>query len=174
MSSPEAPHFENDVLVVSPDQARVANTLTEQIIAEFADDRFDWPAEDGGEGLNAVQRTMTREGDVAIVATKARVVNEGKQLHLTRYLLELETRAFTVIPELQDLGAPIPDEDEAVNDALFELGFNQASFQDWSDYIDLLSSGKDFLQTLRSLEQKLGMSLGKVASSPRWGEIVEE
>ena len=170
MSNPEVPHFENDVLIVSPDQARVANTLTEEIIAEFTDDRFDWPAEDGSEGLNAVQRTMTCEGDVAIVATKARIVGDGKQLQLIRYLLDLESRAFTVIPELQDLGAPVPAEDEAVNDTLFELGFNQASLQDWSDYIDLLSSGKEFLQTLRSLEQKLGMSLGKVASSPHWDD----
>lgn len=165
MGYPETPHSENGIFIASPDQVHVATMLTEEIIADFIDDRFDWPITSGGEGINGLQRTMTNEGPV-IIATKAHIMNDGARLYLTRYLLMLELRAFTIIPELHDLTNPtIPQENEDVTETLFELGFNQASLQDWCDFITFLYEGREFLQTLRSLEQKLGLRLGKVATS---------
>lgn len=86
MGYPETPHFENGIFIASPDQVHAATMLTEEIIADFIDDRFDWPIASGGEGINGLQRTMTNEGPV-ITATKAHIMNDGARLYLTRYLL---------------------------------------------------------------------------------------
>lgn len=175
MSHDLPPHYENDVLVVSNDQARVANTLTEKVIGEFTDDQFDWPT--NKEDRDSVERMLTSDGSIAIVATRACVTNEGTQQQITHYILDLSSHGFVVLSELQDLDAEHGTDEEAddpdsisaaVANELFDAGFNQASFQDWSDFIDILVDGQEYLSTLRSLEAKTGMLFGKAATRTDW------
>ena len=172
MDRESSPHYEDEVLVVSPDQVRIANELTDKVVAEFIDNRYDWPSSNADASF--VQRMTTSDGTVAIVVTRTHAENNSMRVQFIRYILAVDTRRFTVIPELHDFNnEPSSDRDTSldsedvsggVDEALFHIGFNQANLQDWSDFIDILIDGQEYLQKLRALEAKLGIAFGKVAT----------
>lgn len=181
--SHESPHYENGILFLSDEQVRTANTLAEAIIDEFRDDQFAWPVGDGGD-MKAVQRILVRNGEVAIVATEARILDSGKKVRFHRYMLNLDSRVLSYKLDLQDT----PDDDssheelledldgasEAVDEMLFDIGFNHATLQDWDDFLALLSEGKESLAVLHSLSSKIGIPLTELAVRLAWGNSPTE
>lgn len=158
---------------MSPEQVSAAVALSEKTLAEFADDRYDWPTSDTA--YNALER-MVVDGVDTLIGTRITILDDDKMLD-KKYLLLIPTGQFIIIPELIDMnqplgGEPLLEEDPEIMEMMYALGNHLPDDEDWDDFLLLMEQGREFNETMRSIEAKLGASLGgKAATAIDWGSL---